>query len=245
MVLLLRMPKYFIWIILALQACTGAEPQDIARRWSVDRFVVDGIDRTQQLPSLPWGTAIEFATDGTFKTNSRENNTGTWKISRNGSTIFLYFQQDGVQYKQWKVTVSKQYLVLKATTQQIYLSQTDQMPTLPPVTINLANNLPGTWYFYHLKSDSTLMQYPQKKGNGRWMKIDKEGNYESGEGKTVTFRGRWLLNHDTLTFSDIDRPWKKSWKVSMDKEGALYFHTLPDDSVGWQEVSFVNETNLP
>lgn len=245
MILFFKTSRLFLWIILALQACTGAEPQDIIGRWSVDRLVIDGYDRTQQLPSLPWGTAIEFATDGTFKTNSRENNTGTWKINRKGSAIFLYFQQKGIPYEQWKVAVSKEYLVLKTITQQLYLSHTDQMPALPPVTINLANNLPGTWYFYQLKTKDSLMQYPQNKRNARWMSISKSGDYQSGEGNAVTFRGRWILNQDTLTFSENDRPWKESWKVSMDKGGVLYFHTLSDDSADWQEVSFINEVNLP
>ncbi len=77
------------------------------------------------------------------------------------------------------------------------------------------------------------------------MKIQNDGYYQSGEGNTVTFRGRWALNKDTLTFSELDRAWKKSWKISMKHKGKMNFHSLPGDTVGWQEVSFVKEENLP
>lgn len=239
------MLKPLIGLIVILQACTNVHPQDVIGFWSIDRLVEDGIDRTEQLPSRPWGTAIEFIKDGSFRTNGKENSSGTWKISQNGSTIFLYFQQKGVQYEQWRISVSEKYLVLKATTQQIYFSRTNKIPVLPPVGINLENNLPGAWYFYQMKSDSQLIQYPQKKRQARWMKIDKSGSYESGEGSRVIFRGRWILNRDTLSFSDFNRPWKKSWKVEVDKEGVLYLHTLSDDTAGWEQVSFINEANLP
>jgi hypothetical protein len=53
------------------------------------------------------------------------------------------------------------------------------------------------------------------------------------------------LNYDTLTFSELDRAWKKSWQISMNHTGEMYFHTLPGDTVDWQEVSFINEKNLP
>ena len=238
--------RYTLKLLLSavvLQACTNIQPEDIIGSWSIDQWVEDGMDRTNQLSSRPWGTAITLAKDGSFRTNGRDNNQGRWKITPNGTLYFL-FPQDSGQYEPWKVLLSGDYLVLKATTQQLYLSRTDKVKALPPVVVDLKNNLPGTWYFYQMKTDSGLMQYPQKKRQARWMRIDKSGSYESGEGGSATLSGRWVLNHDTLTFSDFNRPWKRNWKVAIDQKGTLYFHTLADDTAGLEHVSFVNEVNL-
>ncbi len=238
--------KTQVLIILAtLQACTDIRSEDMVATWSINQWVEDGIDKTDQLASQPWGTSLQLAKDGSFRTNGRANNQGSWKINQGGSTIYVRFPSDSGQYTPWKVLLSGDYLVLKATTQQLYLSRTDTFTTLPPVTVDLRNNLPGIWYFYQMKTDSSLVRYPQQKRRARWLQIDKGGSYKSGEGKSTPLRGRWILQHDTLTFSDFNRPWKKSWVINIDDDGVLYFRTLAEDSTSLEQVSFVNEANLP
>ena len=228
-----------------LPACTDIRSEDVVATWSIDQWVEDGIDKTSQLSSQPWGTTLELAKDGSFRTNGRENNQGSWKINPKSATIYVRFPSDSGQYQRWKVLLSGNYLVLKATTQQLYLSRTDTLEALPPITVDLRNNLPGIWYFYQMKTDSNLVRYPQQKRRARWLQIDKGGSYKSGEGKSTPLRGRWALQHDTLTFSDFNRPWKKRWVINIDDEGVLYFRTLAADSTGLEQVSFMNEANLP
>ena len=62
--------KTQVLIILAtLQACTGVRSEDMIDTWSVDQWVEDGIDKTNQLSAQPWGTALQLAKDGSFRTN--------------------------------------------------------------------------------------------------------------------------------------------------------------------------------
>ena len=145
----------------------------------------------------------------------------------------------------WDVLPSGDQLVLKATTQQLYLSRTDKVPTLPPVTVDLRSNLLGTWYFYQMKTNSGVIQYPQKRRQARWMRLDKGVLHHSGEGNTTPLRGRWVLNHDTLTFNDFNRPWKERWRISIDRDRTLYFHTLPNDTTPSEGVSFVRKPDFP
>ena len=237
-----------IWIygcILGLLACTSPQPENLVGVWAVDKLMVDGMDKTDQYHNFPWGTGIEFMENGYFRTNSRKEVYGKWKMQSHRSALYLDFLAGNAPYNQWKVFAGKDYLALKTTSQQIYLYKTDALPKLPSPTINLRNNLPGTWFFYQMTTDSTIVKYPQSKQWARWVKIENDGYYQSGEGNTLLFRGRWALNYDTLTFSELDRAWKKSWQISMDHTGEMYFHTLPGDTVDWQEVSFINEKNLP
>lgn len=227
-------------------ACASPQPENLVGYWAIDKLMVDGLDKTKHYNSFPWGTGIEFMDNGYFRTNSREEVYGKWEIQPNRSALHLNFLAGNSQYDRWKVIAGKDYIALKATTQQIYLYKTDALPKLPPPpSPNIRNNLSGTWYFYQMMTDSTIVEYPQSKQRARWMKIQNDGNYESGEGNMVTFRGRWALNADTLTFSEFDRAWKKSWQIGMDREGKMHFYTLPNDSVAWQEVSFINAKNLP
>ncbi len=236
---------FFIWV-LWLSACSSPQPENLVGVWGIDKLVEDGFDKTQKYEEFPWGTAIEFMDNGYFRTNSREEVYGKWQLKPQQPALHLDFMAGNARYKQWKIMAGKDNMAMKATTQQIYLSKTDTLPKLPPLpAINLKNNLPGTWFFYQMKTDSTITEYPQSKRWARWVKIKNDGFYESGEGKIVIFHGKWALNYDTLTFSELERAWKKSWKISMNHKGEMYFHTLPGDTVDWQAVSFVNKKNLP
>lgn len=238
-----------IWLygcLIFLFVCTPPKPENLVGTWAIDKLLVDGMDKTSKYNEFPWGTGIEFMDNGYFRTNSREEVYGKWKLQPQNSALYLDFLAGSAQYNRWEITAGKDYLALKATTQQIYLYKTGTLPKLPPPPpLNLRNNITGTWYFYQMTTDSTIAEYPQSRQRSRWMKIQNDGYYQSGEGNILTFRGRWALNKDTLTFSELDRAWKKSWQISMQKKGKMNFHSLPGDTVGWQEVSFIKEEDLP
>lgn len=234
-----------ILLLALLPACQRHEAQELYGSWKIDKILEDGMDRTGwSLQEFPWGTGIELKPDGNFRTNfaQPELGKGNWKISADGDQLLLHFSADEESLG-FKITLSQQYLVLKSLRWHVFLSRTETLPEPAKKEVNLANNLPGTWYFYKMNTRDSVIQYPHMKRQAHWVHIDPSGYYRSGEGKHESFHGRWVLKKDTLVFSELDRAWRERWKVRME-DNILYFEAVTDEPKGWYEVSLVHESRL-
>ncbi|WPP53569.1 hypothetical protein [Catalinimonas niigatensis] len=228
-----------------LQSCQQYEPQDLYGTWQIDKILLDAMDRTEgSKQGFPWGTGILLKPDGKFRTNfaQPELARGSWKISPNGDQLFLHLSSDEKSFG-FNITLSQQYLVLKSLRWQVFLSRVDALPEPVRKEVNLANAISGTWYFYEMTLRDSVIQYPRTEKQVHWVQINRGGYYRSGEGRHKSFYGRWTLQSDTLTFTEMDRVWKEQWKVRKE-EDILYLESIDDDQEKWYEVSLVHETQL-
>lgn len=227
------------------QSCQRYEAQDLYGVWQIDQIMEDGMDRTGwAMQEFPWGTGMELKADGNFRTNflHQEKAGGKWKISPKGDQLFLQFSSDEKR-SGFRITLSQQHLVLKSLRWQVFLSKTDALPETAKKEVNLANNLPGIWYFYVMNTKDSVIHYPHSKKHAHWVHIDPKGFYRSGEGKHESFHGKWVLKKDTLLFSELDRVWCEQWKIRMEND-MLYFESVTTETKDWYEVRLVHENHL-
>ncbi|WP_277486872.1 hypothetical protein [Catalinimonas alkaloidigena] len=232
-----------IFSVSVFSSCTQHEIQDMYGTWQIDKLLLDAMDRTGEYrEELPWGTGIELKPDGSFKTNfvRQDEAEGRWKISPDADRLFLRFPSKKIDFK---VTMSQRHLVLKSVRWQVFLSRTDVLPQPVEREVKLANVLPGTWYFYKMTTRDSVIRYPSTRKQAHWLKIGWGGNFLSGEGKHESFKGKWLLQKDTLMLSERDREWHEQWQVRIE-DNILYFEPINPAENDWYEVSLVHEAHL-
>jgi len=242
---MLRNVVLLVGLTAGMIACDEYQATDFQGAWQVDQVLLDGMDRTGwPLEEFPWGSGLELKADGSFRTNfaRSEEASGKWGLNTGRNKLFLN-RPSVDQTTGFDITLSGDQLVLKSLRWHIFLTRTHSFPEPAPEEVNLAKNVLGTWYFYEMNTRDSLMQYPKSSKKAHWVSIDPSGYYRSGEGKHESFHGRWVLQEDTLTFSEMGRPWKEQWKVRWQDE-RLYFESLGTSPDQWYEVSLVHESVL-
>jgi len=242
---MLRNAVFLLGMMAGFVACKEYKTKDFQGAWQVDQVLLDGMDRTGwPLEEFPWGSGLELKPDGSFRTNfaRSEEASGKWRLGSGRDKLFLN-RPSADQTTGFDITLSGDQLVLKSLRWQVFLTRADAFPEPAPKEVNLEKNILGTWYFYEMTTRDSLVQYPRSSKKAHWVSIDQKGYYRSGEGKHESFHGRWVLQEDTLTFSEVDRPWKEQWKVRWENE-RLYFESLGTSPNQWYEVSLVHESVL-
>jgi len=235
----------FLLLTMLLSACDQYAVTDFQGAWKIDKVLLDGMDRTGwPLEEFPWGSGLELKADGSFRTNfaRSEEATGKWRLGSGRDKLFLK-RPSADQTTGFDVTLSGEQLVLKSLRWQVFMSRAEVLPEPEVPEVNLASNILGTWYFYEMNTQDSLLYYPKSKRKAHWVSIDRSGFYRSGEGPHESFHGRWLLKKDTLIFSEVNRAWKEQWKVRWEEE-RLYFEALGKIPEKWYEVSLVHESLL-
>jgi hypothetical protein len=235
----------FLLLTMLMSACEKYKVKDFQGPWQVDQVLLDGMDRTGwPLEEFPWGSGLELKADGSFRTNfaRTEEASGKWRLGSGRDKLFLQ-RPSADQTTRFDVTLSGDQLVLKSLRWQVFLSRAEVLPEPEAPEVNLASNILGTWYFYEMNTQDSLILYPKSRKKAHWVSIDRSGFYRSGEGPHESFHGRWLLKEDTLVFSEIGRAWKEQWKVRWE-EDRLYFESLEASQDRWYEVSLVHESLL-
>ena len=242
---MLRNAAFLLGLMAGFVACKEYKAKDFQGAWQVDQVLLDGMDRTGwPLEEFPWGSGLEFNTDGSFRTNfaRTEEASGKWRLNGDRDKLFLN-RPSADQTTGFDITLSGDQLVLKSLRWQVFLSRAETFPEPPQKEVNLAKNILGTWYFYEMNTRDSLVLYPKSRKKAHWVQIHENGYYRSGEGKHESFNGRWVLEEDTLSFSEIGRAWKEQWKVRW-KDERLYFESLAESPELWYEVSLVHESML-
>jgi len=242
---MLRNAAFLLGLMAGFFACEEYKAKDFQGAWQVDQVLLDGMDRTGwPLEEFPWGSGLELKADGSFRTNfaRSEEATGKWRLGSGRDKLFLN-RPSADQTTGFEITLSGDQLVLKSLRWHIFLTRTEAFPEPAHEAVNLTKNILGTWYFYEMNTRDSLVLYPKSIKRAHWVSIDQSGYYRSGEGQHESFSGRWLLQDDTLTFSETSRAWKEQWKVHW-KDERLYFESLEASPDQWYKVSLVHESVL-